>query len=71
MTCVLDLLKNTLPEIGPSGVIMDKDLFNQRLQDTQKKLNEYSKDKRQIDLVSAKNAINGLCIFCHEPERVK
>ncbi|MCP4409824.1 MAG: hypothetical protein GY807_19180 [Gammaproteobacteria bacterium] len=67
----IDLLKTTMPDAGPSGVILDKETFNRRIEGIQKRLQEHAKGKKQIDLAYVRKTINSLCVACHEPERVK
>ncbi len=67
----LDLLKSVFPEEGPSGVILDKKDFSERIGKVRKGLEKYAKGKKLPDLESARTSLNGLCVTCHEPERIK
>ncbi len=67
----LDLLKTSLPDAGPSGVILDKAAFNRRIQEIQERLRGHGKPGREPDLAHVREDINGLCVACHEPERLK
>jgi len=70
----LGLLQDVFPEQGPSGVIMDREGFNNRLKETQaitKDLQKALREKGAVDIADYKKKINGLCVACHEPERLK
>jgi cytochrome c553 len=71
MIYYLDLLKPVFPEEGPSGVILDKKDFSERLGEVRKELARYAKGEKLPDLESARTSLNGLCVVCHEPERIK
>lgn len=69
-----DLLENTFPETGPSGVIMDKGNFDKRLKEV-RGINEGMlknvKEGKPADMETFRDSLNGFCVACHEPERVK
>lgn len=74
MNYYIDLLKEAFPEEGPSGVIMDKDNFNRRIAAVSEKGKLASarfKEKKKVDLDTLRGELNGLCVACHEPERIK
>lgn len=74
MNYYIDLLKDTFPEEGPSGVIMDKDDFNRRvmeIRETGRAAEAGLKGNKRVDLESVRESLNGLCVACHEPERIK
>lgn len=70
----LDLLKINFPVSGPSGIIMDKESFSKRLAEVRSEgaemLNAASL-KKTVDIESFREKLNGLCVACHEPERLK
>lgn len=70
----LGLLEDTFPERGPSGIIMDREGFTRRLKEAQnitKDLQKELRDKGTADLENFGKRLNGLCVACHEPERLK
>ena len=70
----LGLLADTAPDYGPSGVIMDRDTFIRRLKEAQEATNVVQKNlrgKKSIDFGKYKKDINGFCVLCHEPDRIK
>lgn len=67
----LDLLKTTFPEGGPSGIILDREDFNRRIDEVMKVLGTYGNGKKLPRLEKARLSLNGLCVVCHEPERIK
>lgn len=71
----LGLLEDdNFPEKGPSGVILDKNAFNQRLKETKAIGEEMLKKGDAIKMAAFndfKKSLNGLCVNCHEPERMK
>ncbi len=67
----LDLLKPTFPEEGPSGVILDKKDFIKRIAEVRKGLDRDRKGTKLPDLESTRVSLNGLCVVCHEAERIK
>jgi cytochrome c553 len=71
MIYYLDLLKAVFPEEGPSGIILDQKDFSERIGEVRKGLDRYAKGKKLPDLESARTSLNGLCVVCHEPERIK
>lgn len=74
MNYYMDLLKESFPEEGPSGVIMDKDDFNRRImeiRETGRAAVAELKGKKKVDLEAVRKDLNGLCVACHEPERIK
>jgi len=70
----LSLLEDTIPEKGPSGVIMDKPRFLGEIRKVEG-FNELImtdiKDKKWADLSLVKGKLNDLCVACHEPGRIK
>lgn len=75
MNYALGLLEeDNFPEKGPSGVILDKNAFNQRLKETKAIGEEILKkgdDIKMADFNDFKKSLNGICVTCHEPERIK
>ncbi|MBE9503868.1 MAG: hypothetical protein IME96_06815 [Proteobacteria bacterium] len=71
MAYYLDLLKPTFPEEGPSGIILDKKDFSERIGKVRKGLDRYVTGEKLPDLESARTSLNALCVACHEPERIK
>lgn len=72
--CLGLLEDDNFPEKGPSGVILDKDAFNQRLKETKAIGEEILKkgiDIKTADLNDFKKSLNVICVTCHEPERMK
>lgn len=70
----LGLLEEVFPEEGPSGIIMDRERFNSRLEEAQSLTKEVQKALRvkgTVDLEGYRKKLNGLCVACHEPERLK
>ena len=70
----LGLLQDVFPEQGPSGIIMDREGFNNRLKETQAMTKEQQKvlrEKGAVNIEDYKKKLNGLCVACHEPERLK
>ena len=67
----LDLLVDVIPDVGPSGVIMDKAAFKNRIAETKGIIKEVSKGKDTIEVEALRKPLNSLCIACHEPERIK
>ena len=70
----LDLLKDILPEAGPSGIVMDKKDFYNRLKgirDINEEMVKKARDKKPVDVDAFRNSLNGFCVVCHEPERIK
>lgn len=70
----LDLLEEAFPESGPSGVIMDRNDFNRRIKEIREESAAAAsavKEKKAADLESLRMGLNGLCVACHEPERIK
>jgi cytochrome c553 len=61
----IDLLAPIFPESGPSGAIMDKELFQKRLAEIKKNLNEEGKAPTTADLKQSIKSINNLCATCH------
>jgi cytochrome c553 len=74
ITYYLDLIKTTSPDQGPSGVIMDRDIFTRRVEELAGKLQKDINDingKKKIDLEGIRKDLNGLCVACHERERIR
>lgn len=69
----LGLLEESFPEKGPSGVILDKGDFDRRLKEIKGISEEVLKSaKDRIAGIEAfKKSLNGFCVICHEPERLK
>lgn len=70
----LGLLEDTAPDYGPSGIIMDRDTFIRRLKEAQEKTKTVMgevRTKKAFDFAKYKQDLNGFCVLCHEPERVK
>ena len=70
----LGLLQDVFPEQGPSGIILDREGFNSRLKEIQavtKEMQMAVREKGAADISDFKKKINGLCVACHEPERLK
>lgn len=70
----LSLLEETFPQAGPSGIVMDKGTFKNRLEevkrfneDMQKKVRE----KKKVNADALRKSLNSLCVTCHEPDRIK
>jgi len=71
ITYYLDLIKTAAPDQGPSGVIVDRERFNRRVEELEVKLNKDIKGGKKIDLEGIKKGLNSLCVTCHEAERIK
>ena len=70
----IGLLEEAFPEAGPSGVIMDRGEFNRRIKeirDKGKAAVSGLKEKKRADMEALRTGLNGLCVACHEPERIK
>lgn len=70
----LGLLEDDFPEKAPSGVILDKNAFNQRLKETKvigEEILKKGNDIKIADFNDFKRSLNGVCVNCHEPERMK
>ncbi len=70
----LGLLEDDFPEKGPSGVILDKRVFNQCLKEAKgigEEMLKKGKDIKMAAFNDFKKSLNGLCVNCHEPERMK
>jgi len=71
----LGLLEDdNFPEKGPSGLILDKNAFNQRLKETKAIGEEMLKKGDDIKMAAFndfKKSLNVVCVTCHEPERMK
>lgn len=70
----LDLLKGSFPEAGPSGVVMDRKGFDDRIAEM-KALSGKTLGKADAINTAAidefRKSLNSLCVACHEPERIK
>lgn len=70
----LELLESTFPDAGPSGVIMNRDDAVNRIRSlkrfTKIMRNDVEK-KKPVDIENFRNSLNGFCVACHEPERIK
>ncbi len=67
----LGLLRTTLPEEGPSGVIMDREAMDRRILAMRQRLKRAAEDKESIDPDHIRTSLNSLCVACHEPDRIK
>jgi hypothetical protein len=67
----IDLLAPIFPESGPSGVIMDKELFQKRLVEIKESLKREGKTLTTADLKQSIKLINDLCVTCHDSDRIK
>jgi cytochrome c553 len=67
----IGLLAPVFPESGPSGTIMDKELFQKRLAEIKKSLKKEGKTLTTADLKQSIKSINDLCVTCHKSERIK
>lgn len=70
----MDLLKETIPGAGPSGIVMDRKDFDNRLKgirDINEDMLKKAKDKKPIDMDAFRKSLNSFCVICHEPERIK
>lgn len=70
----IGLLEEAFPDAGPSGVVMDRGEFNSRVKAIRDKGNaaiSELKVKKRADLEALRTGLNGLCVACHEPERIK
>jgi cytochrome c553 len=61
----IGLLAPIFPESGPSGVIMDKELFQKRLAEIKKSLKKEGKTLTTTGLKQSIKSINELCVTCH------
>lgn len=70
----LSLLKDTYPEKGPSGVVMDRSRLDKQIK-TAQGFNELIQiglhEKQSGDFALLKKQLNDICVACHEPERIK
>lgn len=70
----LELLKSAFPDAGPSGVIMDRDAAVARIKRLEalsgRMLDDVTK-KRPVAVEDFRTTLNGFCVACHEPERIK
>ncbi len=62
----IGLLAPVFPESGPSGAIMDKELFQKRLAEIKESLKKDGKTLTTADLKQSIKSINDLCVTCHE-----
>ena len=67
----LDLLTSVFPEGGPSGIIMDRKAFEERIVKVRMGVEMHAKGRVVPDLEGARTTLNSLCVACHEPERIK
>lgn len=71
---LLSILKDVIPDKGPSGVILDKEGFRKRITEVER-LNEIAQGNirahKKVDFEELKKELNTVCVACHEPERVK
>jgi cytochrome c553 len=61
----IGLLEPIFPESGPSGAIVDKELFQKRLAEIKKSLKKEGKTLTTADLKQSIKSINDLCVTCH------
>jgi hypothetical protein len=70
----LSLLKDTYPEKGPSGVVMERSRLDKEIK-TAQGFNELIQidlhEKQSGDFALLKKQLNDICVACHEPERIK
>ncbi len=70
----LDLLEEAFPGEGPSGVIMDRKDFKRRVKDVREAADRIMA-RVSVERIGAvenlRKTLNGLCVACHEPERIK
>ena len=67
----VDLLVPIFPISGPSGVIMDREHFHSLIMEIKKDLKKEGKAITTAGLEQSRTTLNGLCVTCHEPERIK
>ncbi len=67
----IDLLLPIFPEAGPSGVIMDRPAFQERVKAIKSRLKVETGQFKSKELESSRETLNTLCVACHEPERIK
>ncbi len=70
----LELLEPTFPDAGPSGIVLDRASATKRLR-TLRRLSSEMLDglgkNRAIEIKDFRTTVNGFCVTCHEPERIK
>lgn len=70
----LELLESTFPDAGPSGVIPDRDAAVARIKRLEAlsggMLDDVTK-KKPVAVEDFRTTLNGFCVACHEPERIK
>ncbi len=70
----LELLEPTFPDAGPSGIVLDRASATKRVR-TLRKLSSEMLDglekNRAIEIKDFRTTLNGFCVICHEPERIK
>ena len=68
----LPLLKDSFPDKGPSGIIMDRNRLIQIIRKVEIFIEQMDvREKKSIDLGLLRKRLNEICIACHEPERIK
>lgn len=70
----LGRLKNVFPDEGKTGVVMDRRRVIREIDtviDYNRSVQVSLREDRPADFLSLKNAINGICISCHEPEMIQ
>ena len=70
----LELLEPTFPDAGPSGIILDRASTTKRLRTLRELSSEMLDDlekNRPIETMDFRATLNGFCVICHEPERIK
>lgn len=70
----LELLESTFPDAGPSGIILDRASAIERVR-TLRELSSEMLDgleiNQPIETKDFRTTLNGFCVTCHEPERIK
>ncbi len=70
----LELLETTFPNAGPSGIILDRDAAVARIRKLQKlsgKMLDGAAKGSPDEVEDFRTTLNGFCVMCHEPERIK
>jgi hypothetical protein len=70
----LGRLKNVFPDEGKTGVVMDRGRIVREIDtviDYNKSVQMSLREGRSADFSLLKRSINGICISCHEPEKIK
>lgn len=70
----LSRLKDIFPDEGKTGVVMDRGRIEREIDIARgynKSVQVNLREGRPIDFSLLKKSINGICIACHEPEKIK